>query len=366
MCTMRCIFILILSCALPGLVLADQITLKNGDRLTGKVVKSDGKTVILHTDAAGDVEIKFDAVDRIVSDEQLHVGLKNGKTVVGTVTGGEQKLEVSTRSSGTVEAATSDVTTIRNDDEQKSFDQKQHPGLLHGWNGGLDLGFSVARGNSEVKSLSLAFNAAHASVNDKFTVYWNTLDTTNDLTTPSTVANLVQAGLRYEHNLNARTFAFVGGDLMSNALQDLDLRQIYGGGLGYHAIKNDATQLDFLGGVNYTHETYSNGPEVLPPTAPPVFESYGLTRRFVALTLGETLTHKAGKSTLINESFTFYPDLQDTSEYQGVFSLGTVTKLNKWLGWQNQFGDIYVSDPPVGTKKNDLVFTTGLNVSFTH
>ena len=29
---------------------ADQITLKNGDRLTGTVVKSDGKTLVLHTD----------------------------------------------------------------------------------------------------------------------------------------------------------------------------------------------------------------------------------------------------------------------------------------------------------------------------
>jgi len=34
---------------------ADQVTLKNGDRLTGTVVKSDGKELVLHTDAAGDV-----------------------------------------------------------------------------------------------------------------------------------------------------------------------------------------------------------------------------------------------------------------------------------------------------------------------
>jgi hypothetical protein len=43
-------------------VLADQVTLKNGDRLTGTVVKSDGKTLVLHTDAAGDVTIQFDTI----------------------------------------------------------------------------------------------------------------------------------------------------------------------------------------------------------------------------------------------------------------------------------------------------------------
>ena len=46
--------------------------------------------------------------------------------------------------------------------------------------------------------------------------------------------------------------------------------------------------------------------------------------------------------------------------------MGTVTKISKWLGWQNQFGDIYVTNPPTGAKKNDVVFTTGLNFAFTH
>jgi hypothetical protein len=60
----------------------------------------------------------------------------------------------------------------------------------------------------------------------------------------------------------------------------------------------------------------------------------------------------------------FYPDLQDTSNYRATFNLGTVTKIGKGFGWQNQFGDIYVSNPPTGAKKNDLVLTTGLNYTF--
>jgi hypothetical protein len=30
------------------------------------------------------------------------------------------------------------------------------------------------------------------------------------------------------------------------------------------------------------------------------------------------------------------------------------------------FGDIYLSNPPLGKKKNDIIFTTGLNISFIH
>ena len=92
-----------------------------------------------------------------------------------------------------------------------------------------------------------------------------------------------------------------------------------------------------------------------------------MTHRFVALTLGEELMHKAGKSTVMTEKLYFFPNMSRTAgSIADTFDLGTVTKISKWLGWQNQFSDIYVSNPPAGAKKNDLIFTTGLNFSFTH
>jgi len=33
------------------------------------------------------------------------------------------------------------------------------------------------------------------------------------------------------------------------------------------------------------------------------------------------------------------------------------------LGWQLTFSDIYVTNPPLGKKQNDVIFTTGLNVT---
>jgi putative salt-induced outer membrane protein YdiY len=364
------LFTLVVLVGLSSALFADQVTLKNGDRLTGTVVKSDGKTLVLHTEAAGDVTIQFAAIQDIKTDQELHVSLKDGKTAVGPVTTADGKIEVATKTAGTVEAPAADVTLIRNDAEQAAYDKSLHPGLRHGWTGGANVGFSVARGNSQTENLAVAFNAVHASLNDKITLYASSIDTKNDLATPSTVANLEQGGLRYDRNVNPRMFAFGAADFMSNALQFLDLRAVYTGGFGYHAIKSDSTTFNILGGINYTHETYSNGTEI-PPTPPSItptgiFTSYGVTNRFVALTLGEELNHKLGKSTVITQNFYIYPDLQNTSDYRGTFNLGTVTKISKWLGWQNQFADIYVSNPPIGAKQNDILLTTGLNFSFTH
>jgi len=351
---------------LSSLSFADQITLKNGDRLTGTVVKGDGKTVVFHTEAAGDVTIQFSAIQDIKTDKQLHVGLKSGKTAVGPVsTAADGKLDIAATSGGTVETAREDVTVIRNDAEQAAYEKSLHPGLERGWTVGADVGFSVARGNSETENLALAFHGVHATLNDKITLYATSIDTTNNLATPSTVANLETGGLRYDRNVSPKLFVFGAADFMANALQYLDLRGVYSGGFGFHAVKNDKTTLNILGGGNYTHETYSNGAPNTPPTTPVTYQSYGVTNRFAALTLGEELNQKLGKSTVVTQNFYFYPDLQQTGQYRGTFNFGTVTKLSKWLGWQNQFGDIYVSNPPIGAKKNDILLTTGLNVSFT-
>ena len=357
------LFVFISICLLSGLLFADQITLKNGDRLTGTVVKSDGKTLVLHTDAAGDLTIKYDSIQEIKTDQELHVGLKDGKTAVGPVTTTDGKIEVATKTGGTVEAPKEDVTVLRNDAEEAAYYKSQHPTLLQGWNGGINIGFALARGNSETENLALAFNAAHPTIHDKITMYASSVYTKNDAAgaVPSTIANLAQGGIRYDRNINPKLFGFIGADFSSDALQALNLRSTGSVGVGFHAIKNDNTTLDFLAGGNFTHESYTSSFDATGTLLTAAF-----VRNFGALTLGEELMHKLGKSTVLVQKLYLYPNLTDTGEYRGTFDLGTVTKISKWLGWQNAFGDIYVSNPPVGAKKNDIVLTTGLNFAFTH
>ena len=344
--------------------LADQIVLKNGDRLTGSISKSDGKALVIKTDYAGDVTVKFDAIQSITSAGDLNVSL-GGKTVVGPLTTSGDNVIVATKTAGPVEAPKSSVTMLRSPAEEQAYQKSLHPGLLEGWNGGLNLGLAVTRGNSATKNLNIAFNGTRKGLHDKLTLYTNSVYATNDLPTasPHTTANTIGGGARYDHDFAPRIFGFVNGDFYHDELQHLDLRSTGGGGLGWHAIKADSTTLDLLAGVNYTHETYSAF--ILPPV-PPGTPVAAVTRSLAGATLGDAFMHKVGKSTVITQNFFFYPDLSQTGQYRGTFNLGTVTKLNKWLGWQNSFADIYVSNSPLGTKKNDLQLATGLNFSFTH
>jgi putative salt-induced outer membrane protein YdiY len=335
---------------LTSSLFADQLVMKNGDRLSGTIVKSDDKNLVIKTEYAGEVTVQLSAVQEMNSTTALHVGLKSGQTLVGPVSSENGNFAVAT-SSGKVEAPKDSISVIRNDAEQTAYDKSLNPGWGEGWAGGANVGFALTRGNSQTKNLALAFNANRKTLHDKLTLYANSVFATNDApgATPSTSADAKQGGIRYDHDITPRLFAFVSGDFQSDSLQSLNLRSVFGGGLGLHVIKREATTLDLLGGGNFTHESYD-----------------AFSRNLGAITFGEEFMHKLHKSTVLTQTFYFYPDLTQTGEYRGTFNFGTVTKLNKWLGWQNSFSDIYVSNPPTGKKQNDILLTTGLNISSTH
>jgi len=148
-------------------VFADQITLRNGDRMSGTIITSDAKTLAIETEYADIVTIKWDFVQQIESSESLYVGTKGGQVIVGPVTTNDNKLAVTTKESGSVAVAKADVTSIRNADEEKkaetALDRVQHPRVADLWAGTLDTGLGLVRGNSESSNFTFGLNAVRAT-----------------------------------------------------------------------------------------------------------------------------------------------------------------------------------------------------------
>lgn len=376
-----CLFLLFM--AIPAL--ADQIVLKNGDRLTGTITKSDGKQLVIKTDYAGDITVKFDAIQSLTSTGDLNVTL-GGKTVVGPVTTSGDDVVVATKTAGPVEGPKASITLVRSPAEQAAYEKTLHPGLLDGWAAGANLGFALTAGNSETKNLNIGFNGTRTGLHDKLILYETSIyATTSKLALApiptQTTANSNSGGLRYDHDFaGSRVFGFGSADLFNNSLQNLDLRYILGGGFGWHAIKTSKTTLDLLAGINYTHESFSDLMET-DPTPPPPTLFYNHSDSSAALTVGDNFTHKLGANSVLTQSFVLYPSFSqvniafpgvtpdDVRILRGAFNLGLVTKLHKWLGWQLTLGDVFdnhplASNPPI--ERNDITFATGLNFSFTH
>ena len=111
---------------------ADQLVMKNGDRITGSIVKSDGKVVSLKSDY-GDLSVKLEAVEQITSSEPLYVVTSEGKTVVGTIAATENQVEVTPKDSAKVELTRSSVAFIRSKSEQAAYERLLKPGWLGQW-----------------------------------------------------------------------------------------------------------------------------------------------------------------------------------------------------------------------------------------
>ncbi len=354
---------------LPTTAMADQITLKNGDHLTGTVTQLAGGKLTVTTTYAGAVTITWDEVISVKLDKPLvlPVETKVGKKV------NIQKREITaiertssgfvvTTASGPAPVPPAGLTTLRTAAAQDAYEASLRPNLLHGWTGAANLSFALARGNSETTSFGTGVSFARPTKTDKTSLYLNTLYT-HDGKAGVTTADTTNSGLRYDHNLNPKLFAFGTTDFATDALQNLDLRSVVGGGFGWHAIAKPRQQFDILGGVVWTHESYSAVPAntSTTPVTPAVPAE---TNSFAALDFGQQYTRKLGKASVFTEQAYIFPDLADTSQFRFTLNSSLSTKINSWLSWQTAVSDVYVTNPPSGTKDNDLILTTGLGFTF--
>jgi putative salt-induced outer membrane protein len=348
---------------------ADQITLKNGDRITGTIMNSDKKTLLIKTEVAGDVTVQWAAIEGISSAQPLHIGLSGGQVLVGPVKTENGRVEVTTPASGEVTTSKDSIEVIRSDSGQAEYDaameRLRHPHLLDTWSGLLDTGLSVTRGNSATISFSLAGKAIRQTDRDKITLYTTAIYGKNDNTSPSqTIAHQIQGGVRGDVNITPRFFVFGATDFDSNQLQHLDLQNVIDGGAGYHVIKTKITTFDVFGGAGYNQEYFSAYSLVNPAPPPETLDFAAVTQKNAELLAGEELNTTLGKRTTVSENFTVYPNISGPSGYRFSFNSAVSTKLNNWLGWQITFADNYLSNPPFGIKGNDFLLSTGLRLTF--
>lgn len=332
--------------------LADEVYISNGDRLSGEVLRVVDKMLALKSDYAGEVNIKWSAVERLESAALLHVTISTG-VLAGEVSLRDGYVEVRRPGAAAIQIPRDDVLAIRSSEEQETYvaslQPAPRPGLLDNWFGSADLGFSAARGNADTSTLSANLNATRTTERDRAGFYYTQLFGRESTTgTTVTTANIVRGGLRYDRLVTLRLFVFGFGDFEFDELQQVDLRSIYGGGLGIALKRTPRTRFDLFGGASYNKEVFA----------------VDLTRRTGSMLAGQEFSHKLNGKLTFNERLISYFNMTDTGEYRVTFDSSLGGKLNSWLGWHFTLSDRYNSNPAVGAKNNDLLLTTGLRFTF--
>lgn len=356
----------------------DVLILSNGDVLHGKFVSETAGKVTFHSDPLGDIAVSWDKV------KELHAGARFGVLSKNTVL--SSRKSVGQIPVGPVEVANQTVTVhpenaavpapIAVKDAQYILDEAtlkkyviHQPGFFEGWNGPATAGATLVTATQNQYTVSGAIALVRVSP----TVSWLTTRDrtsmgfsgsygkitqpayTNPGPPPTTVAAVTtktaiyHADAERDEYFSPRFFALGQVAFDHNFSQDLALQQIYGGGMGWTAIKKPRQELDVKATIQYEKQQFISG-------------AAGTNQNLVGSTFSASY---ALHTRLFNyaQGVAFIPAYNNAAAYSvnetNVFSFPTYKNFSFSVGTLDSF----LNDPPVSlppTQKNSFQFTMGV------
>lgn len=243
---------------------ADEVRLKNGDRVTGKVVSLQ-KGVLRFDTGRGLLDLPWADVTAATIDTPIILAV-TGQPAETLTTLSLSNGQIVVRPGVTVPVA-----------QVASLTRPAPPMTLVG---GANVGFLSTGGNTDVNSLRVDGDVVARAALNRYTaatVVNRAVDRGVE-----TASNYTISG-RYDRFFNPRLYANGSGLFTHDKFRDLDLRSALGLGLGYQAADSSRLRLGVEGGYGYVDERF----------AVAVDESYHAARETVALdvfALGKRVT----------------------------------------------------------------------------
>src|SRR5688572_4942117 len=138
-------------CLFISPLFADQVVLKNGDRITGSIVKKDSKTLVVKSEVLGSLTIPWDKVETVSAEKPITVVLESGEKIAGTITPRNDRVEIVGEQSNK-EVELTEIAALRDASEQRAYERLLNPGLTELWAGSINLGFAGTQGNAKTRT----------------------------------------------------------------------------------------------------------------------------------------------------------------------------------------------------------------------
>ena len=312
---------------------ADEIILKNGDRITGKIIDLKKGKLAIKTEAAGKIEVAWDRVAVVTTDEPVRVKLETREVLEGTLSAGEDgRLKVQTRGAANpVEVEFSKVTHFNEPPAD--------------WHGSLDLAGRSTDGNTHTRGFIIAGNAERVTEVDRMEarVVFRYTDERR------TIQERNSYGLaKYQRYLGKQTYAYLSGEVMSDKFKDLRLGLVVSAGGGMDFIKEDALSFSGEAGIAYSDNNFRLAPD----------------EGHVGARIATTAKAKLPFGFVFTDRFTWYTNFEDTADWQIRNEGGLSTSVGK--GWTFRMGIITEIDnePSIGLEEHDNTYFVGLGYRF--
>lgn len=341
-------------------VSAHEIKLKNGDRITGNVVSGSPDSVVIDTQYAGKITIALDYIETI---DNAPASAKLATIIPEPKVKPDPEAVAPAKPDANAEPKPEEKQPpeLKKKNEAKppqkpADDLKPIPklfgdgpffGLIDGWKGDANIGFSYTSGNSETSTLATGIKATKSGDSDKLIVYIRSLWNANRRSDKRITQNAVWGGFRYDRDFNDRMFTFGSWDFERDRPKNLNFRSVIGAGVGHHTIKGDHTELDLLTGLAW-NRAWQIGENTNTP-------------EFLA---ASSFKHRFSDRFRIQQTFTFYQDVTSGTKYRFIYDTSFTADITKRIGWHITVGDRFNNFPIGNAKKNDLLLTTGIKWNF--
>ncbi len=195
--------------------------MKNGDKLTGEIVSKTDDKLVLRTDYAGEIELRWTDVSHLTSDKPVRITLDDETELVGTLSTGDDTDILLTTEVG-AEPESIPFQRIA------AIDAPEVPRLKI--IGQVNLGLSRDRGNTDEDTYHLDTETIFRWPKDRFTFAFDgDLAETNNEKTKQRAELLGD----YDHFLTEKLYLTTGPLFEHDKFADLDLRTTLFGGAGY-------------------------------------------------------------------------------------------------------------------------------------
>jgi hypothetical protein len=354
----------------------DILVFANGDQLTGKLESVTAGNVVFASDMAGELKISIDKVKELKSGAEFALLKKGDK--VGKTHAPEGSVEVAGGNLTLTPPAGQPLAAVPAKDvdyliDKAEFDkQVEHKaGFRSGWNGSITGGANIERSTTTGTTL----NAGVALVRAIPTVSWmpardrTSFDLTEsygDLSTPvippttpasppSVVLNSIfHADAERDEYFSPRLFALADTAFDHNFGQGLQFQQIYGGGIGWTAVKDAKQELDLKVDAHYEKQQYITTPVSgsVATTTPSV--------NIIGSTVFEGYHRNLPLKMLFTETANILPAWNDARAYSANATASLSMPVFKRLSATVTTTDNFLNDPAAFYRKNSFQFITGV------
>ena len=320
-------------------VVADEIWLKNGDRITGTVKKMEDKVLIFKTPYAGEMSIQWDEITAVTTDAPIETVLDDDTSFLGSMVPapeGQIELQLLGETVERLAVDLSEVKAINPTPPERELKIKAR----------LNIGVKIETGNTDKEEYDVNGELSLRSERNRFFFYGEyELDKTDG---DKTAENSKGFG-KYDRFITQKFYIYGSTFFETDVNKDLDLRLVPSVGPGYQFYETELTNLWVELGPAYVIEKYdeSDDDEYMAGLSRINFDHFFFKKIFQFFHFDQVLL-----------------SLEDTSDIVILSRTGIRMHFHKYFNLTAQWNWDWDNDPAPGDNRSDHEYIVSVGVQY--